>query len=307
MQVVGIGGANIDIHGHSAGALVLRDSNPGTLRLTAGGVCRNILENLARLGVQTQLCSTIGDDMFGAFLQADCENLGIGTAFLQKRAGQATSCYLSVIDNTGDMLLAINSMGILKTAGTAFLQAAMPAINNAALCIVDGNLPPAAMEHLVKHTKTPLYYDPVSTAWAKEHLQFLPFFHTVKPNLLEAEILAGMKIEKPEQVKEAAGRILAAGVKEVYISLAENGLYYQNTHGESAHCKAKKLPVIANTTGAGDATMAAIAYGALAGIPGPAHLPFTVAASLVALSHPGTINPNMSKETCHQFQKEYVE
>ena len=40
--IAGIGGANMDIHGKSERQLVMRDSNPGTLHMSLGGVCRNI-------------------------------------------------------------------------------------------------------------------------------------------------------------------------------------------------------------------------------------------------------------------------
>ena len=48
--IAGIGGANVDIHGKSDNKLIMRDSNPGTLHMSLGGVCRNICENLALLG-----------------------------------------------------------------------------------------------------------------------------------------------------------------------------------------------------------------------------------------------------------------
>lgn len=37
--IAGIGGANVDIHGQSDAPIVMRDSNPGRLHLSAGGVC----------------------------------------------------------------------------------------------------------------------------------------------------------------------------------------------------------------------------------------------------------------------------
>ena len=46
----GIGAANMDLHGRSRAALILHDSNPGFLHTSPGGVTRNILENLSRMG-----------------------------------------------------------------------------------------------------------------------------------------------------------------------------------------------------------------------------------------------------------------
>ena len=45
--IVGIGAANLDVHGRSINSIRLRDSNPGRLNMSAGGVTRNILENMS--------------------------------------------------------------------------------------------------------------------------------------------------------------------------------------------------------------------------------------------------------------------
>ena len=50
MRICVIGGANADIIATSFSAFVPNDSNPGAVRLTAGGVGRNIAHNLALLG-----------------------------------------------------------------------------------------------------------------------------------------------------------------------------------------------------------------------------------------------------------------
>ena len=48
--IVGIGAANVDVHGRSKKAINLHDSNPGHMNTSAGGVTRNVSENFARLG-----------------------------------------------------------------------------------------------------------------------------------------------------------------------------------------------------------------------------------------------------------------
>ena len=58
--IAGIGGANMDIHGKSDRQLIMRDSNPGSLHTSLGGVCRNICENLARLGETSLAASAPG-------------------------------------------------------------------------------------------------------------------------------------------------------------------------------------------------------------------------------------------------------
>ena len=70
--VVGIGAANLDVHGRSINSIRLRDSNPGRLNMSAGGVTRNILENMSRLGMDVQLISAVGTDAFGERIMESC-------------------------------------------------------------------------------------------------------------------------------------------------------------------------------------------------------------------------------------------
>ena len=58
----------MDIWGRPTGALVKRDSNPGTVRMTPGGVGRNIAHNLRLLGMDVAFVTALGDDLFGRYL-----------------------------------------------------------------------------------------------------------------------------------------------------------------------------------------------------------------------------------------------
>ena len=51
--VVCIGAANADITAYAAAPVRMGESNPSRIGITAGGVSRNIGENLQRLGVST--------------------------------------------------------------------------------------------------------------------------------------------------------------------------------------------------------------------------------------------------------------
>ena len=60
--VVVIGAANIDIGGTPYKPLIPGDSNPGVIKMSYGGVGRNIAHNLALLGVDVELVTAAGDD-----------------------------------------------------------------------------------------------------------------------------------------------------------------------------------------------------------------------------------------------------
>lgn len=65
-----IGGVNMDIGGQSFGPLVARDSNPGAVRVSPGGVGRNIAHNMALLGLDVRMLTALGDDLYARQIAA---------------------------------------------------------------------------------------------------------------------------------------------------------------------------------------------------------------------------------------------
>ena len=61
-EVVVIGGVNIDIGGRAFGPLKMKDSNPGKVTVSLGGVGRNIAHNLRLLGTEVCLLTALGED-----------------------------------------------------------------------------------------------------------------------------------------------------------------------------------------------------------------------------------------------------
>lgn len=302
--VAGIGGANVDIHGQSLAPLIMRDSNPGRLHVSVGGVTRNILDNLTRLGERCELVSAVGDDVYGRMLLDSCAALSIGTSQLTVRENHPSSSYISIMDSAGDMLVAMSDMRVLSAMDAAFVAHRLKFLN-AAPVVCDGNLPAPALEYLAQHCTAPLYVDPVSTTWAKKLLPVLGRFDTIKPNRLEMEILADMPIVTEEDLEEACTRVLATGVRRVFVSLGADGIYYKGPCG-SIHRRSRRFDQMVNATGAGDATMAGILHATRKGLSESEILDWALGAGLVAISGKDTINPDMSEEAIQQMIKEYV-
>ena len=55
-----VGGVNMDIGAVSDAPLVARDSNPGRVTTSLGGVGRNIAHNLCLLGEQVSMVTVLG-------------------------------------------------------------------------------------------------------------------------------------------------------------------------------------------------------------------------------------------------------
>lgn len=301
--VVIIGGTNVDIQGFPKKELVFKDSNIGNISISLGGVGRNIGENLVRLGVNTNLISIIGDDVYGNMILEESKKIGLNLENTLILEGESTSVYLSVLNEIGDMEVAISSMDIYDKMDIDFVKKHKEIIENAKLCIMDTNIPKEIIEYILQNFKgVDFFVDTVSTAKTEKIKNLLGHFHTIKPNRLEAEILTGIKINDYGDLKKTTSYLHRKGVKRVFITLGENGVFYSDSN-IMGHKKAPKIKVI-NATGAGDAFVAALAYGYMNDMGIEEVVDFAIYESIVALSHENTINPNMSVEEIKLKMKE---
>lgn len=298
-----IGGANIDIQGFPQNTLINRDSNPGKVRLSLGGVGRNIAENIAKLEIRTKLICPLGDDVYGKKISEDCILSGIDMSHSIVFKGANSSTYLSITDHMGDMEVAISDMDILEQLTVEIIKEKAHVIENSSCIVVDTNLTEEVLYHLLKDYKNKDFFlDTVSTSKAMKVSDFIGSFHTIKPNRLEAEKLSGMKIRDDHDLRKASEYFLKKGVKNVYISLGEEGVYYSDGEA-SGTFKIPSVKVI-SATGAGDAFMAGLVYGYLNDFKIEESTKFASAAAVLALSHENTINPMMSLEGINKIIKE---
>jgi len=298
-----IGGSNMDIQGFPNSELIYKDSNIGKVKMSLGGVGRNIAENLVRMGIHTRLISIIGDDVYGHKILEEAKYIGLDMQDSLILNGESTSTYLSILDHSMDMVLAISHMDICERMTVEFIKGKRHVIEHASLCVLDTNLPIEVIEYIVTTFKDTVFFlDTVSSAKAQKVKSLIGYFHTIKPNRIEAEILTGVKINDHSDLSKAADICHEKGVTQVFISLGEEGVYYSNKDS-SKIIKAPNISIV-NATGAGDAFLAALAVGYVRQMSTEESAKLAVAASVIALSHENTINPMMSEETLFEKVKE---
>ncbi|WP_202707242.1 carbohydrate kinase family protein [Sporosalibacterium faouarense] len=290
-----IGGANVDITGFPNDRFVLKDSNPGKVKVSLGGVGRNISENLVKLGMNTKLISVVGDDLYGKKILDECNAIGIDMSDSLILKDTSSSVYLSILDEQRDMNVAISHMDILDKINIDYIKSKSYIINNSKLVVVDTNLSKEVIEYLLTSFEDINFFlDPVSTEKAKKVKDLIGNCHTIKPNRLEAEILANMKINDIDDLKKASEIFLEKGVRKVFISLGKDGVFYNDGKDEGL-LSLDNIDVV-NATGAGDAFMASIVYSFIKGSGIQESAKYGMAAATLALSHEETINPNMSEK-----------
>ena len=305
--VVGVGGANVDLCGRSYAPIAPHDSNPGEIELSAGGVTRNICDNLARLGADVKLISAVGDDLFSELICRQSAQAGIDLSHLYHAAGRNSSMYLAILDDSGDMHVALSDMHILQNIPLDYLDAQRELIAGAAIVVTDPCMKAERFERVLSycHPGQIICVDPVSTAYARALLPYLGSIHTVKPNRLELEILAGQPVHTDTELESACETLLKRGVQRVFVSLGADGCFYLDAEGRRIRRKLRPVTNMVNASGAGDAFTASMLYATLHGHRPEEILDWALAAGIAAISHKDTINPAMSPALIHTILEEY--
>ena len=293
-EITIVGGINIDIEGSPFEKLKYQDSNPGRINLAFGGVGRNITENAARLGGDVAMVSVIGDDQMGQAAKAELEGLGVDTSCIRTLKGRNSAMYLSILDDRNDMELAICDMDIIDAITPAVLEEHRDFISGSKILALDGNLSEELIRCSVDMFKDiPIFFDPVSSAKAVKAKHCLGGFDSMKPNIMEAEILTGVTINGDEDVRRAADRLLEKGLKRVFITLNKDGVYYRDEKSEGFIRPADDLNII-SATGAGDSFSATILLGSVKGRETEEIARMGMAAASIAMESSRAVNENMN-------------
>ena len=295
-MIVGIGAANVDVHGRSRNAIVMRDSNPGFLATSVGGVTRNILENLTRQGLSTVLLTAVGDDLFGEMILRDSEAAGMDVSRVLRMATAHSSGYVAILDERGDMLLGMSDMRILESLSDSYLEEHAALLQAADAVVCDACLPLERLEQLLDlvEADTPVLIDPVSTAYARRMKPLAGRFYAIKPNEVELAILSGLPTQTEAEIERASEKLLHEGTKCVAVSRGDKGCYYADADGYRLFRALRPVKQMVNATGAGDAFLAGFTHGLVRGLPVPQRLDYALASGITAILSLTTINPDMS-------------
>jgi pseudouridine kinase len=291
--ITAIGAANIDLIGHTTDPLIMKDSNPGKIHICPGGVARNISENLARLSIDVRMISALGDDIFGQKIIKESEAAGINMSHCYISKGAETSSYLAILDNGGDMALALSDMHIIGQMPKEHINQNHKMIENSELIILD----PCLSEDMVKHIldtfpSKPIIVDPVSIGKAKRIKSLIGRFGTIKMNKMEAEFLSGKEIKTNQDLKAAGDFFIQSGTKRIFITLGSEGVFYQTLNEQGIHKTPPITPL--NVSGAGDAFTAGVAYCTLNNKDISYTAKFASAMARLALKSLSTVNPQIT-------------
>jgi pseudouridine kinase len=292
--VLVIGAMAVDAKGKPDCAFAPGTSTPGAVRLSVGGVARNIAENLARLGMRTILLSAVGDDPVGSLLLDATAASGVDVKHVLTSTDHRTCTYLAVLDRSGMPAYAIHDMAGIEALTPGFVYRKRALFRDAAMIVLDANVPSRTIEtvfNLAQRYDRPVCFDPASAGLVPRLIPHLPNTYLTTPNLQEAKSIVCPPDEELD-VQQMAMQLVNMGVDIAIITLAEMGLYYA-TSDERGRVPALQRDVV-DLTGAGDALTAAVIFGLLNDFPVSEAVRLGISAAALTIQCPETVCPELS-------------
>lgn len=300
-SVVVVGGANMDVKARSARAAVPGTSNPGAATMAAGGVGRNIAENLARLGTRTYLVAAIGTDALGDQVLSATSNAGVVVEHV-RRSARSTGTYTAVLDADGELVVAVADMAATDELAPEQIAAARDLVAAASLVVLDGNLATATLRYaleLAADVGTRVLLDPVSVPKAAALAPLLtpdrPVF-AVTPNRDELAALTDLPTGSRRQQERAARALHERGVELVWVRLGPAGSMLSSSEGVVSldSVAPGAAGEVTDVTGAGDAMTAAFCHALLAGSPPAEAAAYGHAAAALTVASTDTVRPDLT-------------
>ena len=296
--VVVVGGANVDVKARSSAPAAAATSNPGHAAMSAGGVGRNVAENLARLGVRTHLVTAIGRDPLGDSLLRETMAAGVLVEFVHRTA-EPTGTYTAVLDSNGELVVAVSDMAATDALSPADIDAARGVIGAAGLVVLDGNLSARTLTYardIAGAAGVRTVLEPVSVPKAAALAPSLSSdrpLYAVTPNRDELAALTGLPTRTDRHVRAAADDLHARGVELVWVRLGRSGSLL-STAGAGAVALPAVAAEVTDVTGAGDAMLAAFCYAVLDGRDPVAAARVGHAAAALTVASEHTVRPDLT-------------
>jgi pseudouridine kinase len=267
---------------------------PADIAFHHGGVARNIAQNLVLLGHEVKLASVFGDDSFAQGMRDACEWSGIDLSLSSQYENAASPLFLSFNDDLGNMQSALSDIKLNRCLDLDWIRDRIDAINRSDLVVADTLLSAEALSFLIDHCLVPLYIDTVSpnrallfsealrNSWKKS-------VFALKCNLVEAQALTGAR-----DAEDAAKQLVSKGIKEVYLTMGEEGVCFCSKKG-FRHFPAIETEAV-NVTGSGDAFFAGVIHAHAVGIQGETSVEYGLKAACHNVKSEAPVNPTLRLE-----------
>ena len=254
----------------------------------AGGKGVDVSKVLTSLGISNKALGFVGG-FAGEELEGLLINEGIACNFVRISGGTRTNIIINETESGRQTLF--NARGPeIKPYELMQMIHKVEKLDSPEFVIISGSLPPGVnpeiyrkIIEIVKSNGAKAVLDTDGEAFK---IGMLEQPDIIKPNIHELSRQTGRKLEKIDDIQNAAHKFRDQGIETVLVSMGARGMLLV---GNNVQCLASPPKVEAiNTIGAGDSAVAGFIYGLASGKDLPEALRCAVAAGTATVSRPGT-------------------
>lgn len=261
--VICIGAALVDELFHATSEMLLATTNDATVTKTAGGVSRNIAQQLALLGVPVQLISVVGNDSDGDWLKKVSLDAGVKLDAMITKEG-LTGKYTGILNVDGSLFSAFLTNAAIHLITPEHLQNHIELMRSASYILADANISVDTAEWLMNFSnenRIPFILEPVSVPPARKfrHVELKGLF-LITPNEDELPVMCSDQASMTQmQIEE----LLERGVEQIWLHNGKMGsALYKKEKAITLH--APDIEVV-DCTGAGDGSLTGFILGKFLG------------------------------------------
>ena len=241
MGIVVIGATFVDIKGFPLDKYIPTGRNAGRLEYVHGGVARNVVEDMANVGLQPVYLGIVDDSPLGKDVVSRLSERGAKVDYVMTRKG-GMGTWLAVFNDFGDVAGSVSQrpdmlplMEMLESRGDEIFAAADSVVIEVDL---DREIVEKTLDLAAKHGKA-VYGIVANITIALQRKDMLPRFTCFICNQQEAGILFLDDYENktPEEMRDIlAERIVAANIPSMVVTMGADGAVYANLQGEKGIC-----------------------------------------------------------------------
>lgn len=296
-----IGAANRDVHARADNEMsVLADSHRGIVSEHDGGVGRNIAEALSRLNIRTSLLTGLGDDQTSQDMLSRLNDLRIDTSDVVISKGMRPDTYISIHDQNGDMVTAINQMLLVNSVTPEVVRNVSDKVARSDYIVCDCNLTSETLNYIISHMPdAKIVIDGVSIAKVQKIKQNLRKISLIKVSTVEAAALCD--VPSNTNVRELITELQKLTDAQIILSNGEKGFYI--TEGNTAHFFDAPPLSSKTVTGAGDCLLAGFLFGKVNGKDVHHSALYALRAAQLSCLSFSAVNPQITVDTLIAAEK----
>ncbi len=265
MGIVVIGAIFVDIKGYPENQFIPTGRNVGRVEHVHGGVCRNVVEDIANVELRPTFVSLVDDTGAGADVVRKLKNHQVDTRFIRS-VPDGMGTWLAVFDNDGDVAASISKRPDLGPICDILDEQGDEIFKDAPSVVLEIDMDKEIVKRIFRLAQkhgTKIYAMVSNMSIAVERRDFLQQTDCFICNLQEAGLLFSdnyMECSADEMRQILVEKVTRARIKRMIVTMGAHGAVYADMDGGSGFCPARKVNV-KDTTGAGDAFCAGAAIG----------------------------------------------